>query len=208
MKKRIHFVSYGDSNNDHVASIKKVLDAGIDLVQLRIKNRTDAACYDQALKVKNLCKSYGAQLVLNDRVLLSNKLEIGAVHLGQNDMAILKARDILGESSYIGGTANTLDQMIRLSEEGVDYIGLGPYRFTKTKENLSPILGHKGIEDKLNAFQAKGHNVPVYIIGGIVESDFGIIATLPIAGIAVSSLFEDKSIKEIEVLKQNFEKGI
>ncbi len=208
MHKRIHFVSYGDQNGDHIASIHKVLEAGVDLVQLRIKDCTDQHWYNQAGKVMELVLSFGAELIINDRVALSSKLGINAVHLGQTDMAIPQAREILGSGSTIGGTANNLDQMIKLSQEGVDYIGLGPYRFTRTKNNLSPILGHEGIAGKIQGFQGRGYKTPIFIIGGIVESDFGLISELPIAGIAVSSLFADKSVKEIEVIKRNFEKGI
>ncbi len=208
MMKRIHFVSYADEFGNHVPSIEKVLEAGIDLVQLRIKNRDDKACIKQAEESKVLCNHYRAQLIINDRVNLSRQLDIRAVHLGQKDMPISEARMLLGENCYIGGTANSLDQMIALSEEGVDYIGLGPYRFTRTKENLSSILGHAEIADTVREFQAIGYKTPIYIIGGIVASDFSTIAELPIAGIAVSSLFANKSVKEIEVIKQNFEKGI
>ncbi len=208
ISKRIHFVSFGDENGNHIPSIKKVLDAGIDLIQLRIKNKSDDWCRSQAVEAKDLCEKYGAQLILNDRVDLARELKISAVHLGQDDMPILEAKKFLGINCIVGGTANTLDQMRLLSSQGVDYIGLGPYRFTDTKENLSPILGHQGIEEQLNAFYSDGNTTPIFIIGGIGENDFSRIAGLQIAGIAVSSLFSEKSTQEIKEIKQNFENGI
>ena len=74
------------------------------------------------------------------------------VHLGKNDMSPSDARKILGNGYIIGGTANTLDDIERLIKEGVDYIGLGPFRYTETKKNLSPILGIDGYKKILMAF--------------------------------------------------------
>jgi thiamine-phosphate pyrophosphorylase len=208
MKKRIHFVSYGDKYNNHIPSIQKVLDAGIDLVQLRIKGMEDMECREQVLEAKRLCELYNADFILNDRVQLAKVCGVSGVHLGQKDMSVTEARELLGDEATIGGTANSLDQMIKLAKEGVNYIGLGPYRFTETKKNLSPILGHEGIQEQLRGFATLNLEVPVYIIGGILETDFNRIKELPLKGIAVSSLFADRSSKEIEILKHSFEKSI
>ena len=81
------------------------------------------------------------------------------------------ARKILGNGYIIGGTANTLDDIERLIKEGVDYIGLGPFRYTETKKNLSPILGIGGYKKILTACKEKGYTIPIVAIGGITKND-------------------------------------
>lgn len=97
-----------------------------------------------ALELKPLCKQHDALLVLDDHVELTKKLEVDGVHLGKNDMPIAEARRVLGEGFIIGGTANTFDDVKAHYQAGADYIGCGPFRFTTTKKNLSPVLGLEG----------------------------------------------------------------
>jgi thiamine-phosphate pyrophosphorylase len=103
--------------------------------------------------------------------------------LGLGDCPVFEARKLLGKEAIIGGTANTPEQARRRKDEGCDYIGLGPWRFTKTKENLSEILGEDGIK-RVVALNLK---VPIIAIGGITLQDVKNILSLGVYGIAASS---------------------
>ena len=114
--------------------------------------------------------------------------EIGAdgVHLGQADMPPAEARDMLGARFIVGGTANTFADVQRLVAAGVDYVGLGPFRFTSTKEKLSPILGLAGYTETMRQCRAAGLTVPVVGIGGIALEDVGELLATGLHGVAVS----------------------
>lgn len=142
-------------------------------------------------RVGKLCRQYGARFIIDDHVELVDELGADGVHLGQNDMAVDEARRILGEERIIGATANTrrhIDNAVRL---GADYIGLGPFRYTTTKKNLSPILGLEGYRRLLSELVG----VPVVAIGGITLQDIpGIMAT-GVNGVAVSGIVANSTDK-------------
>ena len=99
--------------------------------------------------------------------------QIGAdgVHLGKLDMPIKEARERLGKDFIIGGTANTFEDIRQHAADGADYIGCGPFRFTTTKQKLSPILGLDGYHSILTQMREKGITIPVVAIGGITRED-------------------------------------
>ena len=101
-------------------------------------------------------------------------------------MPVDEARKLLGAEYIIGGTANTMDDVERLYKAGADYIGCGPFRFTTTKKNLSPVLGLDGYRDIVNNMRRKGISLPLVAIGGILPSDVREIMNTGVSGIAVS----------------------
>lgn len=108
------------------------------------------------------------------------------VHLGKNDMPVDEARRLLGNDRIIGGTANTFEDIERLHRQGADYIGCGPFRFTTTKKNLSPVLGLEGYKRIVSNMKAHGIDLPIVAIGGILKSDIADIMQTGVTGIAVS----------------------
>ena len=120
------------------------LEGGCKWIQFRMKDATDDEVRVVAAEIQPLCKQNEAIFLLDDRVELVRELHADGVHLGKNDMPVDEARRVLGEEFIIGGTANTFEDICRLHEQGADYIGCGPFRFTSTKQNLAPILGLQG----------------------------------------------------------------
>ena len=100
----------------------------------------------------------------------------------------LAARELLGADKIIGGTSNTFEDIKHLVSCGVDYIGLGPFRFTSTKEKLSPIVGLEGYSNINQACIAEHINTPIIAIGGITTADVEDIIETGMYGIAVSSV--------------------
>ena len=102
---------------------------------------------------------------------------------------------MLGERFLIGGTANTFADVQRLAAAGVDYVGLGPFRFTTTKEKLSPILGLAGYAEIMRQCRAAGITVPVIGIGGIRLDDVAALLETGLHGVAVSGAIGQQKIR-------------
>ena len=151
-----------------------------------MKGATDDEVRPIAHEIRKLCTEYNAKFILDDRVNLVIETGADGVHLGKNDMPVDEARRVLGTHYIIGGTANTFDDIQRLARQGADYIGCGPFRFTTTKKNLSPVLGLEGYQHIVDQMKSHGINLPIVAIGGILESDIKSILATGVSGIAVS----------------------
>ena len=185
---KIQYISQGAKPEDHLTNIKKVCEAGIRWVQLRIKDVDFETYLQMAKEGKKICQAYSAVFIVNDNVSIAKESGAHGVHLGLSDMNPKDARSILGDHSIIGGTANTLQDCLIQAENKVDYIGLGPFRHTDTKKNLSPVLGLEGYRKILAELRASACQIPVIAIGGILESDIRNLMENYVSGIAVSGL--------------------
>jgi len=185
---KIHYISQAPEKGSHLTAIEKVLRSGGKWIQLRVKEQDENIVLDLAIAAKKLCTQYGAKLIVNDYPWIALKCSADGVHLGLDDMPVPEARAILGKFKCIGGTANTFEDILRRAAEGVDYIGLGPYRFTTTKKNLSPVLGMEGYVSIMEQVQKAGIQIPVIAIGGIELDDIPPLLASGLHGIAVSGL--------------------
>ena len=183
---KLHYISQQPENGTHLTAIRSVLDAGCKWIQLRVKNQPDDDILQQAFNALTLCNEYGAKLIINDHPAIAAKVGAHGLHLGLQDMPVAQARIVTGKNIIIGGTANTFEHIKQRVAEGVDYIGLGPYRFTKTKQKLSPILGLEGYADILKHVRLAGIQIPIIAIGGIELADIPAIMQTGVHGIAVS----------------------
>lgn len=163
---------------------------------------------DTALRAKIICRRFGARLIINDHVALTLAMDADGVHLGKEDLPPKVAREILGTEFMIGATANTMEDMEKANAQGVDYIGLGPFKHTTTKENLSPVLGLEGITALVNQCKEKNIATPVFAIGGIEKGDIPMIMAAGVHGIAASGMITQSTekqdlVKEIKQVIQN-----
>ena len=184
--KQIQFITHENSRFSYADSAEIALKGGCRWIQLRMKEASDAEFIAVAEKIAPMCREYGATFILDDRVHLVNICRADGVHLGRNDIPVADARNLLGAKMIIGGTANTIDDIERLWRDGADYIGCGPYRFTTTKKNLSPILGLDGYQYITNEMKQRGIQLPIVAIGGITAADIEPLLATGIDGIAVS----------------------
>ena len=182
----IQFITHSNNRYGYVEGARLALEGGCRWVQLRMKEATEAEFMAAAAEIGRLCKDHGATFVLDDYVEWVEKTGADGVHLGKNDMPIDEARKILGNDKIIGGTANTFEDVERLYRQGANYIGCGPFRFTTTKKNLSPVLGLEGYQHIVDQMKSHGINLPIVAIGGILESDIKSILATGVSGIAVS----------------------
>lgn len=182
----VQFITHQTAAVSYKESALLALDGGCKWIQLRMKGATDDEVEPIAVELLAECRKRGATFILDDRVELCKKIQADGVHLGKNDMPVNEAREVLGHEYIIGGTANTFDDIKRLKAQSADYIGCGPFRFTRTKENLSPILGLDGYHSILAQMQQEQVRIPLCAIGGIELADVPELLAVGVQGVAVS----------------------
>ena len=204
----LQFITHHTDRRDEIDGTRAVLEGGCRWVQLRMKEAADDEFLRTGREVGRLCRAYGATFLLDDRVHLVAERGADGVHLGKNDIPPREARALLGSGKIIGATANTFDDIVRAAAEGADYIGLGPFRFTETKRNRSPILGLEGYRRIAAQCRECGIALPVVAIGGITAGDIDALLATGITGIALSGTLlraDDPAAetrKIIEILKK------
>jgi thiamine-phosphate pyrophosphorylase len=145
---------------------RKLVRGGIDLLQLRAKNRSlDETCR-LAQEMLLLTQPAGVPLILNDYPQLLSEVQAEGCHLGQEDGSIERARQVAGRRILVGRSTHSIDQAIAAEQEGADYIGFGPLFPTPTKPDATAV----GLSD-LGKLHAR-ISIPIFCIGGIKESNF------------------------------------
>lgn len=182
----LQYISHFTPQISYTEGIRMALEGGCRWIQLRMKDAPAEEIIACAEEVIPLCRRHGAKFLLDDHVELVRQLGADGVHLGKNDMPVDEARKILGPDIIIGGTANTMEDIIRLHKQGADYIGCGPFRFTTTKKNLSPILGLDGYKSIVLKMKELGIDLPIVAIGGITVEDIPAVMGTGVSGIALS----------------------
>lgn len=150
------------SNCTHAEIVRMMLDGGAKFIQLRDKDASAREMLDAARASLSLTRAAGAILIVNDRVDVALTSGSDGVHLGQTDLSVEEARDILGDDKIIGVSTHSIDQFQAALETSANYIAVGPVYQTKTKENADPVVGLELIR------QAKKlADRPIVAIGGI-----------------------------------------
>lgn len=211
MIENLQYITQETEHLTHIDCVREACIAGIKWIQLRVKNKSDEDYLILAKEAKVICDFYDVKLIINDNVNVALLVNAYGIHLGKSDMNPTEARQLLGENTVIGGTANTLEDVITLMNNKVDYIGLGPFQFTATKKNLSPVLGREGyykIVQQLTELKLKDKIPPIIAVGGIKTEHVKDLMKTGIYGIAVSELLTNDFsktplLKELIEQKQN-----
>jgi len=186
---KLQYISQGNTLQEQELCIRKALDNGVKWVQVRWKIAPENELIHLCEISKQFCSEYQSVCIINDHVQIAKEVDADGVHLGLNDSAIEEARLILGENKIIGGTANTLSDVIQRINESCDYIGLGPLRFTTTKEKLSPVLGFEGYQKIINGLREQSIDIPkIFAIGSVGLEDILPLQEIGIYGVAVSGI--------------------
>lgn len=190
MFEKLMYISQGENHKAQINNIIKALDCGCKWLQIRYKNRAESEVLELVQEVRSLLSGFkDVTLIINDHPRVALLTEAQGVHLGLLDCPVATARALLGPDHLIGGTANTFEDLLQRISEGCDYIGLGPFRYTPTKANLSPILGLSGYTRLFERLKKEEIRYPpIYAIGGILPEDFDELMLTGIHGIAFSGL--------------------
>lgn len=171
-------------------AVEEALKGGVTFLQLREKDLPKEEFLKLALEIKDVCKRYNVPFVINDDVDIALKSGADGVHVGQDDMAALKAREILGKDAIIGVSVHNLKEAEKALSDGADYLGVGAVFSTSTKKDAENVP----FETLREICQKTG--LPVVAIGGINSGNIEKLKGSGIKGVAVvSAIFASKDIE-------------
>jgi thiamine-phosphate pyrophosphorylase len=180
---KLHYISQGKSPKEHLENIQQACTSGIELVQLRLQNVSDKKLLEVAKEAREITAHFQTRLLITDHYKIAREVKADGVLLENTDSCPTKARIHVYTWQIIGGTANTLEECQTLVAKQVDYIGLGPFRCTTTKDNVSQALGLNGYLEITKTLQTE---TPIMGVGGITTEDVTDILETGISGIGVS----------------------
>lgn len=170
--RKLYLVTNSDkfnSEDDFLDAIASALKGGVDILQLREKSMPAKKIIELGKKIKQLCLQYNVIFIVNDRVDIAAILEADGVHLGQDDLDVKSAREILkninGGNCIVGVSTHAPEQALDAVKDGADYIGIGPVFATPTKEGRTPV----GLD--YITWASQNIDIPAFAIGGINEDN-------------------------------------
>jgi thiamine-phosphate pyrophosphorylase len=149
------------NTTDAAGITEAMIEGGVDLIQLRGKQRSIDELVDLAAQLHKVTSRFSTPLIVNDHAEIAAKVPVEGVHVGQDDDSIDVARKKTGRKLFIGKSTHNFEQAVAAQHEGADYIGFGPIFATPTKPDYQPI-GLKQIESVHRAVA-----LPIFCIGGI-----------------------------------------
>jgi len=162
--------------------VSAAVKGGATVVQLREKDCSTREFIEEALNIRDFLKTRNVPLIINDRLDVAQAAKADGVHLGQTDMPLEMARDILGDTMIIGISAESLQDAIEAEEDGADYLGVSPIYATPTKTDTAPQLGIEGLRAIRRAV-----NLPLVGIGGLNRDNAADVIRSGADGVAVVS---------------------
>nr|WP_121269776.1 thiamine phosphate synthase [Pedobacter schmidteae] len=184
---KLHFITHDIHQHSHVEQVLIACQAGAKWVQYRCLSKNDDELLEDINAIAEICDDWGTTLIVTDHIHLHGKADIQGFHIEDFDADFVKIREILGEDVTIGGSATTVEGLIRLAKEGADYAGFGPFYTTITKPNNAPLIGVEGYRQAMKTLKEQHIDLPVLAVGGITESDIDPLMHTGIFGIAASA---------------------
>ena len=182
--------AWAADEDDFLAQVEAAIDGGATIVQLREKHLDEDAFLKEAERFVALCRRKGVISIINDNVEIAVRTSADGVHVGQEDLAAGRARQLLGPDKIIGVSAHNAEEARAAQAAGADYLGVGAAFVTGTKTDAKPIS-----RDTIRAVTA-AVDIPVVAIGGISRDNILELAGCGLDGVAVvSALFSQKDVK-------------
>lgn len=188
---RLYLVTnrYQDSLESFLEKVETACRSGVTIIQLREKNLTTNQYYQLAKQVKEITDAYQVPLIIDDRLDICLAVDAAGLHIGDDELPVSVARQVLGPEKILGVTAKTVKRALEAETSGADYLGTGAIFPTTTKENAPITL----ISTLKTICQMVA--IPVVAIGGLTSENIDQLAATGIAGVAVvRDLIDRKSV--------------
>ena len=182
--------AWAEDEDVFLAQVEAAIEGGAAFVQLREKHLNDEAFLAEAERFVTLCRRKGVVSIINDNVEIAARTGADGVHVGQEDLAAGRVRDVLGPDKIIGVSAHNVEEALAAQAAGADYLGTGAAFVTGTKTDAKPIS-----RDTIRAI-CDAVDIPVVAIGGITRDNILELKGCGLDGVAVvSALFAQKDVK-------------
>ncbi|WP_268036538.1 thiamine phosphate synthase [Algoriphagus sp. PAP.12] len=208
---RIHYITQDMPTKSHQQLALEACQAGVDLVQLRLKEKEKEEMLRIALQTQRICRRYHTSLIINDHLDLALEIDADGIHLGNGDLDHEIARKELGKNKWIGATAYNESEALYHQQRGIaDYMGLGTFRKTRTKPEIKDFLSLEQIKALID-HQRQGfpHPIPLLVIGGVKISDIPDLRKVGVYGIAIASMINESDHKRavFQEIRSRFEQA-
>ncbi|WP_339660846.1 thiamine phosphate synthase [uncultured Polaribacter sp.] len=180
---KLHYISQGNTPQEHLENIQKACSSGVELVELHLQNVSDTKHLKLAEEAREITSYFQTRLVIYNDYKIAKAVKADGVHIDKNTISNTKARIHLYTWQIIGGSANTLKDCEKLINNQVDYIRLGPFKNAKSQENIPTVLGIDGFTVIAEALKSE---TPIIGVGEITTEDIKDILTTGVSGVAVS----------------------
>ena len=183
---KLHYITHDVPHLSHIEQVQLACEAGAKWIQYRCLSKTDEALLQDINAIAEICDDWGTTLIVTDHIHLNGKADIQGFHIENMDADFIALRKLVGNDITLGGSANTIENLVRLANEGADYAGFGPYAETETKPNNYTLLGIEGYQNAVRELKDQDINIPVVAVGGIKTYDVEALMQSGIYGVAVS----------------------
>ncbi|TDG37577.1 thiamine phosphate synthase [Pedobacter changchengzhani] len=184
---KLQFITHDIPQHTHVEQAQIACEAGAKWIQYRCLTKCDEELLTDINEIASICDDWGATLIVTDHVHLKGKADIQGFHIEDMDADFIALRKQLGDEFTLGGSSNTVENLIRLANEGADYAGFGPFTITTTKPNNAPLIGINGYANAVKEIELLNIKMPFLAVGGVTLNDVDALLETGVYGIAVSS---------------------
>ena len=183
---KLHYITHDIPHLSHIEQAQFACEAGAKWIQYRCLSKADDELLTEINAIAEICDDWGTTLIVTNHIHLNGKADIQGFHIEDMDADFLELRKQVGDDITLGGSANTVENLIRLAKEGADYAGFGPFASTETKPNSYPLITLEEYQNAIHESKKSGLNIPVLAVGGIKIYDVETLMQTGIYGIAVS----------------------
>lgn len=183
---KFQYITHDIPHLSHIEQAQQACEAGAKWIQYRCLSKTDEELLQDINAIAEICDDWGSTLIVTDHVHLNGKADIQGFHIEDMDADFTALRKLVGNDITLGGSANTIENLIRLASEGADYAGYGPYAVSETKANNYALIDIEAYNHTVKELQNKAIELPVLAVGGIKIYDVEALMQTGIYGIAVS----------------------
>jgi len=184
---KLHFITHDIPAYSHIQQTQLACEAGAKWIQYRCLTKSDEELLTDINVITEICDDWGATLIVTDHIHLKGKADIQGFHIEDLEADFKAIREQLGDEFTLGGSSNTIENLIRLANEGADYAGFGPFNITTTKANDFPLLSLTTYSTAVKELEKLRLDLPILAVGGVKSNDIPDLLATGVYGIAVSS---------------------
>lgn len=183
---KLHYITHDIPHLTHIEQAQNACEAGAKWIQYRCLIKNDDELLGDINAIAEICDDWGTTLIVTNHIHLNGKADIQGFHMEDINADFVALRKQVGDDITLGGSANTIENLLRLAKEGADYAGFGPFSVTETKPNNFPLIMLEHYRNAIEELKSSALNLPVLAVGGVTLYDVEALMQTGIHGIAVS----------------------